>query len=181
MEKRPDADPAFYRELLDSMPEGVVVADESLRVVSLNEPCENMLNVSRRKAVGERLSKFFPARINSLCARVIKERRVVHEDGLSVTAAAGASTRVECTASPVHGRDGSLGGLVLISVSDDGEGMPEENLERIFTPFFSGRKDGTGLGLFISSQVVARHGGIITAESAEGEGSVFRVRLPAGR
>ena len=354
MERRPETDPAFYRELLDSMPEGIVVADGDLRIVSLNEPSESMLNISRKKAVGEPMARFFSPRINRLCRRVISERRVVQEDDLALGGAAAPPARVECTGSPVYGSDGTPGGLilqirdrdrmgmlaimdgnggfgehyenlvmglaheiknplsgikgaaqllegplsdsqrrrcssiiageaerlgnlldrllkpsrvasrrtesvdineilidvmflesnlheniefrrkldvtippvpgdrdslkqvfvniiqnaaasirdrgeitvstkwvadyrirdsntVLISVRDDGAGIPEENLKKIFTPFFSGRKDGTGLGLFISSQVVAKHGGAITARSAEGEGSVFRVQLPAGR
>lgn len=355
MGKEPRIDPGFYRGLLDSMPEGVVVADEHLRIVSLNEPSENMLNVSRKKAVGEPMEKFFPERIKELCHRVTSERRVVQEDDLDLPGAAGtAPVRVECTGSPVYGSDGNPDGLilqirdsdkmgmlaimngsggpgeeyenlvmglaheirnplsgikgaaqllegplsgaqrrrcagiiageaerlgnlvdrllkpsrlahgssepvdvneilvdvvflesglheniefrrdldvtippvpgdrdslkqvfvnlvqnaaasirdkgritvstkwvadyrvrdrhtVLVSVGDDGEGIAQENLKRIFAPFFSGRKDGTGLGLFISSRVVARHGGVITAESAEGEGSTFRVQLPAGR
>lgn len=353
MERKPETDPAFFGEILDSMPEGIVVADGSLRIVSLNEPSESMLNISRRKAVGEPVARFFPAKITGLCERAMSERRTVQEDDLVLAAAGDRPTRVECSGSPVYGADGDPRGLILqirdkdstgmlcamngsggfgeqyenlvvglaheirnplsgikgaaqllegplsegerlrcssiiakeaerlgnlldrllkpsglaarrpepvdvneilidvmflesnvreniefrrkldvtippvpgdydslkqvfvniirnaaeavgdggritvstkwvadyrignrhtvmISVRDDGAGIPPGNLEKIFTPFFSGRKDGTGLGLFISSQVVAKHGGAITAESGEGEGSVFRVRLPAG-
>lgn len=354
MKKNTEADPTFYRELLDSMPDGIVVAGNDLRIVSLNEPSENILNVSRRKAVGKRVSKIFPPEINRLCERAIKERRVIQKDDLAFRAPSGTAVRVECTVAPAHGSDGDPRGLiiqirdmsktdmlsimnrnssfgenyeilvrglahemrnplsgikgaaqlmsgalsdrerdrcsriiikeaerlrdlldrlvkpsslaaestspvdineilidiiflesnlhedikftrkldvaippvpgdynslkqvfinlvqnaaaavrgkgeitvstkwvsdyrirdrntVLISVRDNGAGIERKNLKKIFTPFFSGRKDGTGLGLFISSQVIAKYGGVITAESEEGKGSVFRVQLPAGR
>jgi signal transduction histidine kinase len=69
----------------------------------------------------------------------------------------------------------------VISVRDDGVGIAEEDLEHIFDPFFT-RKDvgaGTGLGLSIAQGIVHDHGGWIAVDSATGEGSVFRVYLPA--
>jgi signal transduction histidine kinase len=69
---------------------------------------------------------------------------------------------------------------VRIQVSDAGEGITEENLEQIFDPFFTTKDpdQGTGLGLMISHQIVADHGGSIEVESVLGEGSTFHVRLP---
>jgi signal transduction histidine kinase len=69
---------------------------------------------------------------------------------------------------------------VRIQVSDSGEGITEENLEQIFDPFFTTKDpdQGTGLGLMISHQIVADHGGSIEVESVLGEGSTFHVRLP---
>jgi two-component system sensor histidine kinase BaeS len=77
-----------------------------------------------------------------------------------------------------------VGAEVEISVSDDGPGIPEDQLERIFDRFTRGdagltqRVGGTGLGLAISKSLVELHGGSITAESSVGRGSTFRVRLP---
>ncbi len=73
-------------------------------------------------------------------------------------------------------------GEVVVEVSDTGEGIPEENLSRIFDPFFStkGVGKGTGLGLSVSYGIVERHGGRIEVESEPGKGSTFRVVLPAG-
>ncbi len=72
---------------------------------------------------------------------------------------------------------------VRIRFQDAGEGISEENLERIFDPFFTTKDpdEGTGLGLMISHQIVADHGGSIEVESAPGEGATFHVRLPASR
>jgi two-component system, OmpR family, sensor histidine kinase BaeS len=78
----------------------------------------------------------------------------------------------------------TLGAEVEISVTDDGPGIPAEQLERIFDRFTRGdagltqRVGGTGLGLAISKSLVELHGGSITAESTVGQGSTFRVRLP---
>jgi signal transduction histidine kinase len=73
---------------------------------------------------------------------------------------------------------------VEIAVSDDGPGIPAEQLERIFERFTRGdagltqRVGGTGLGLAISKSLADLHGGSISAESTVGEGSTFRLRLP---
>jgi len=78
----------------------------------------------------------------------------------------------------------ALGAEVELTVSDDGPGIPEDQLERIFDRFTRGdagltqRVGGTGLGLAISKSLVELHGGTIGAESAVGRGSTFRVRLP---
>jgi signal transduction histidine kinase len=77
-----------------------------------------------------------------------------------------------------------VGAEVEISVSDDGPGIPADQLERIFDRFTRGdagltqRVGGTGLGLAISKSLVELHGGSIGAESTVGQGSTFRVRLP---
>jgi signal transduction histidine kinase len=76
------------------------------------------------------------------------------------------------------------GAEVEIAVSDDGPGMPSDQLEHIFERFTRGdagmtqRVGGTGLGLAISKSLVELHGGTIAAESTPGEGSTFRFRLP---
>jgi signal transduction histidine kinase len=78
----------------------------------------------------------------------------------------------------------AVGAEVEISVSDDGPGIPEEQLERIFDRFTRGdagltqRVGGTGLGLAISKSLAEAHGGGIGVESVVGRGSTFRVRLP---
>ncbi|WP_438037830.1 sensor histidine kinase [Sorangium sp. So ce128] len=67
---------------------------------------------------------------------------------------------------------------VTLSVIDDGTGISEETLARIFEPLFSTKLKGTGLGLAISAGIVERHGGTIEATSALGNGTTFVVRLP---
>jgi signal transduction histidine kinase len=74
-----------------------------------------------------------------------------------------------------------IGDRVRVTVSDTGIGMDEDTRSRIFTPFFSTRassRDGAGLGLSVSRQIVEGHGGTIEVESAPGEGAAFTVWLP---
>ena len=72
-------------------------------------------------------------------------------------------------------------GAVWVSVEDNGCGMSDETLNRVFEPFFSTKKkgQGTGLGLFITYGIIKRLGGRIDARSRVGEGTVMTVQLPA--
>ena len=68
---------------------------------------------------------------------------------------------------------------VLIEVRDNGTGIPLEQASHIFQPYFTTKKHGTGLGLFVTHKLVTDHGGTVTFESSpEPPGTVFRVRLP---
>ena len=71
-----------------------------------------------------------------------------------------------------------IDGAVEVSVMDDGCGIPEENKARLFQPYFTTKKHGTGLGLFVTRQLVTEHGGNITCHSECGRGTTFQVRLP---
>src|SRR5438552_3754407 len=68
---------------------------------------------------------------------------------------------------------------VVLEVRDDGPGIPADQLENIFHPFYTTKETGTGLGLALVHQMVLEHGGEISVESAPGRGSAFRVTLPA--
>jgi two-component system NtrC family sensor kinase len=70
---------------------------------------------------------------------------------------------------------------VQVEVRDTGIGIPEENLERIFDPFFTNKDGGSGLGLSISHQIVQEHGGRILVRSKIKEGTSFFVNLPLER
>ena len=67
------------------------------------------------------------------------------------------------------------GEYIRISVHDQGIGIPQENLSKIFDPYFTTKKKGSGLGLAISYSISTRHGGYIAAESVTGKGSAFHV------
>jgi signal transduction histidine kinase len=68
---------------------------------------------------------------------------------------------------------------VEVSVRDDGTGIDPAHRPRVFQPYFTTKKQGTGLGLFVTNKIVGEHGGSVTFESAPGTGTTFRVRLPA--
>lgn len=69
--------------------------------------------------------------------------------------------------------------FVQIEVRDTGVGIEESDLENIFNPFFTTKKEGSGLGLSISHQIIQEHGGHMVAESKPGEGTAFFINLPA--
>jgi signal transduction histidine kinase len=70
--------------------------------------------------------------------------------------------------------------VVILTVKDNGKGVPLKNMDKIFHPFFTTKPagQGTGLGLSLSYDIVKAHGGEITVESVEGEGSEFKMILP---
>ena len=71
------------------------------------------------------------------------------------------------------------GRWVHLSLQDQGVGIPEEHIRKIFDPYFTTKPKGTGLGLATAYSIVKNHGGVIHAESRSGEGSTFTVCLPA--
>ena len=79
--------------------------------------------------------------------------------------------------SPPTGGDG---GKIEISVADNGNGIPQKVLDKIFQPFFTTKPtgQGTGLGLSLSYDIVKAHGGELKVETKEGEGSIFSIELP---
>jgi PAS domain S-box-containing protein len=80
-------------------------------------------------------------------------------------------------------RCGQRDDTVWVEVADDGEGIPEENLKKIFDPFYTTKPvgKGTGLGLALSYGIVEKHGGRIQVESQPSFGTTFRIVLPITR
>ena len=70
-------------------------------------------------------------------------------------------------------------GLLLVSVSDTGGGLPSEEVDRIFSAFFTTKPQGTGMGLAISRSIIEAHGGRLWATANDGRGATFHFALPA--
>lgn len=71
-------------------------------------------------------------------------------------------------------------GMVLVSLSDTGSGIPPDQLARVFDPFFTTKPGGAGLGLTVASKIIDDHGGRIVLGSEPGKGTHVRVHLPIG-
>ena len=80
--------------------------------------------------------------------------------------------------SPFLGR--GAGGEVHIIVKDNGNGIPQKILDKIFQPFFTTKPtgQGTGLGLSLSYDIIKAHGGELKVETKEGEGTIFIISIP---
>ncbi|MBT2676548.1 ATP-binding protein [Streptomyces sp. SD31] len=108
-----------------------------------------------------------PDKIDQVLSNLI-ENAVRHGDG-TVT------IDITATASPREGEDTGTS----VTVSDEGPGIPEESMNRVFTRFWRGSKrGGTGLGLYIVKGIVEAHGGAIEVGRAPGGGAQFRFTLP---
>ncbi len=86
--------------------------------------------------------------------------------------------RLVIKAHPIHTPEGRQ--LVEISIADTGRGIPKENQERIFQPFFTTEEKGTGLGLAVSKRILTAHKGTIRLTSFPG-GTIFHIQLPASK
>ena len=70
---------------------------------------------------------------------------------------------------------------VSLFVRDEGCGIPADQRDHIFTPFFTTKDNGTGLGLAVAAKIVEQHGGLLTASSNPGKGMTFQLELPLDR
>ena len=80
----------------------------------------------------------------------------------------------------ITAQTGVAGDGVWVAISDTGPGIPQEQINRIFEPFYTTKKKGSGLGLMIVQRIVRDHGGRVDLESHAGRGTTFRVWLPSG-
>lgn len=69
-------------------------------------------------------------------------------------------------------------GKILLSIKDSGVGIDEEDLNKIFNPFFSTKETGTGLGLPLTHQIIQAHGGELICKSQVQQGTTFDIALP---
>jgi PAS domain S-box-containing protein len=144
-----------------------------LRLASLNDVLKETLDLLRPEienrgvTVKERLARQLPS--NPMDAAQIKQALV----NLIKNAIQAMTKGGTLTVQTDPGVDG-----VVVSVADTGGGVPQEQINRIFEPFYTTKKKGTGLGLMIVQRIVRDHNGRIDLESHVGQGTVFRIWLP---
>ncbi len=78
----------------------------------------------------------------------------------------------------LRGQNSKDGQWVTISIQDSGVGIPDEDMNKLFDPFFSTKEGGIGLGLSIAHRIVDQHHGKIEVESTPGNGTLFTLWLP---
>ena len=71
-----------------------------------------------------------------------------------------------------------LGRVAVIKVSDDGPGVSEAIVEKIFQPFFTTKEEGTGLGLSIAARIIEEHKGCLNIKSRQNKGTTCTITLP---
>ncbi len=70
---------------------------------------------------------------------------------------------------------------VCVQIADNGKGIPNDQINKVFTPFFTTKEKGSGLGLAFAQRIVKDHGGAISVTSVDGTGATFLVTLPLVR
>jgi len=76
---------------------------------------------------------------------------------------------------------GEVRPAAIISVADNGKGIPPEIQKRLFDPFFTTKEGGTGLGLAIAERIVEKHGGLLSYKTEVSRGTIFEIALPLER
>jgi PAS domain S-box-containing protein len=136
------------------------VAEKTLEL--LRPELENRdVNVRTRLPAGLPLAPIDPTQIQQVLVNLIKNAMQAMTRGGRLTV-----------------QTGETGDQVWVSVSDTGGGIPQEHLNRIFEPFYTTKKQGTGLGLMIVQRIVRAHNGRIEVDSHVGSGTTFRIWLP---
>jgi signal transduction histidine kinase len=147
------------------------------RVIDANETIRSLEPILRR-LVGDEIS--FIVRLDNDLPAIYADPGQIEQVLMNLTVnardamAAGGRLRIETSATAREG-------WATLIVSDTGEGMPPETLERAFEPFFTTKEDGrgTGLGLSIVHGIIEQSGGTIRVESKLGRGTAFTMELPA--
>jgi PAS domain S-box-containing protein len=155
--------------------------DGTRQLVSLNDVIAQTLRLTQSDALAHEcavLTEFHPA-LPKVEADVVQLQQVFLNLIMNAFEASKDVLKLQRRVIIRTERDGD--DAVRACVRDFGAGLPAEASERIFEQFFSTKREGMGMGLFISRSIVAAHGGTLWAENAKGGGAQFWLRLPASK
>jgi two-component system nitrogen regulation sensor histidine kinase GlnL len=169
----------------------VFARDEALREEPLNLhfALDGMLDLLAMDPLSERvkIERCYDPSIPEFLGEVDRLRQVflnLARNALQAMEQSGGTLTITTRMTLDHRLSGSNGRrmpTVMVAFSDTGPGIPSEILDRLATPFFTTRPQGTGLGLAVSRHWVTRHGGTLRISSSTGEGTTARVALPLRR
>lgn len=145
--------------------------------VEVNQIIEETLILVEKKMKQTRVEvlRTFDEKLPKVRARADQLRQVFLNLLLNAQQAMEKGGRITITTSVY---EQALQPTISVCISDTGRGIPEAEIPRIFEPFFSTRTKGTGLGLWVTQDIVRHHGGRIEVTSEGGEGTTFNVILP---
>jgi signal transduction histidine kinase len=154
------------------------VASDGGSPTDVNELVERVLTLTRSQVKDGRIEVVRRMADDLPKLKVVPDRmqQVVLNLVLNAVEAMSQGGTLELTTWCDEGRD-----EVCLAVSDSGMGISPDLKPHLFDPFFSTKEDGTGLGLFVSQNIVQESGGRIEVKSQVGEGTTFTVRLPVDR
>lgn len=115
------------------------------------------------------------SRLIQVLMNLIRNAVEASEDDAMITL----RTRME-TSYRVGGQNGRAQ-FLSVDICDQGPGIPEQDLNKIFNPFFTTKDDGTGLGLAISQRIITEHGGVLRVQTLKQGGTAFTMTLPVER
>jgi len=167
-------------EFIDKMRENDNFSEQQFSSVNINEIIFDILYLESR-AIGSRIK--FKKNLDITIPPIKGDENAVKQVFVNIISNAIQSIpdkgRITISTQWVNDYKIQSKSAVLISVEDTGEGIAKDKIDKIFTPFFTTKPNGTGLGLFISNRIVAKHGGMMFVDSVPGNGSEFRIFLPA--
>ena len=139
--------------------------DESFEI-AITSDCDP--DLGELEVVPEDMGRVFFNLVGNACSAVDEKRRAAEEGSVPYTPTLRLSTE-------------RTGGEMVVRIRDNGTGIPDDAMDKIFNPFYTTKPSGTGVGLGLSfcNDVVRQYGGSITAESEPGEFTEMTIRLPA--
>lgn len=147
------------------------------RCVRLIEQEASSKNIKISKMVEQGVGKLLADQdklVQSLLNILLNSVQAIKEESGEINISAGLSEK-RLGESHIGQRESDA---IVIRIRDNGQGMSEKNLSNIFTPYFTTKASGSGLGMTITHQIIEQHRGEITVASQEGKGTVFTIRLP---
>lgn len=151
-----------------------------LSSVQLNAVVEDVLKLVQRRAADKGV--LVKPDLSDMLPAVLMDEDGIHQVALNIIANGIDAVPRSTGAVTVKTALDPAGEWLILTVGDNGPGIPAEHVDRIFDVFYSTKgHGGTGLGLAVAKKIIDEHGGQIEVRSVEGEGTLIRVRLPVNQ